>query len=297
MSASRLYPTTPLCDGDLLALFEPTTRDTDVFITTSAKCGQTWLQALLFHLKTRGLEPKLRGLGLHGVSPWLELPGAFLAQVEGRPPPTDLAAQRQQRLAEFERLDDPRVFKLHVLWEEVPRRSGSKARVVTVTRDPRDVPWSMFSHFMAMKPEFFGPAREFDAWFEEWFERGFYFSFLRSMWPHRNDPDVLFLRYEDLHENLAREVGRLVTFLGWPEPGPEELERVMALVQFGRMSKDERGTLLPSSGVWKDDARFFREGAVGKNRARLKPEQERRILERARAEFDDDCYRFVVTLD
>ena len=50
----RTYPTTSMCDGELLAQFEPTVRDSDVFITTTAKCGQTWLQALLFHLKTKG---------------------------------------------------------------------------------------------------------------------------------------------------------------------------------------------------------------------------------------------------
>src|SRR6187399_3559504 len=102
----RTYPTTPMCDGQFLALFEPTTRDTDVFVTTAAKSGQTWLQTLLFHLKTGGNEPDLRGVGLHGVSPWLELPRSF----DPEAPPLDVAT----RLAKVEALDDPRIFKLHV---------------------------------------------------------------------------------------------------------------------------------------------------------------------------------------
>jgi hypothetical protein len=41
------YPTTYFCNGELLERFEPTARSTDVYICTSAKCGQTWLQTLL----------------------------------------------------------------------------------------------------------------------------------------------------------------------------------------------------------------------------------------------------------
>jgi hypothetical protein len=47
---------------------------------------------------------------------------------------------------------------------------------------------------------------------------------------------------------------------------------------------------------WKDGARFFREGGVGKNRNRLSAEQERRLVDRVRAEFEPDCGDFVMSL-
>ena len=56
-------------------------------------------------------------------------------------------------MAELAALDDPRIIKMHVVWEEIPRPAGSKARVITITRDPRDVPYSMFQHLQSMKFE------------------------------------------------------------------------------------------------------------------------------------------------
>lgn len=103
MSATR-FPTRPSCSGALLAAFEPTARDGDVFCATSHKCGQTWLLALLHHLKTDGRDPSFGGRGIYGVAPWLEHPldmGRTFARF-------DVA----ERIAELEALDDPRLFKM-----------------------------------------------------------------------------------------------------------------------------------------------------------------------------------------
>lgn len=283
----RSYPTTRMCDGELLARFEPTTRDTDVFVSTAAKCGQTWLQMLLVHLKTRGRKPDLGGKGLGAVSPWLELPGD-IGFGHGL---TDRAA----RLRMLEELDDPRIFKMHVVWEEIPRPHGSRAKIMTVTRDPRDVPYSMFSHLQAMAAEDTAPP-DFDTYFERWMDFGFYFKFVRSFWPHRNDSDVLWLRYEDMQRDLRTETRRIADFLGW-DLEPEDIDRVLPLVDFSHMRASEKSEIMiDTRGLWKKDRNFFREGAVGKNRARLSEEQARRIVERTHAELGDECARFVLTL-
>ena len=84
------YVTTPMCNGALLAAFEPTTRPTDVFVATAAKSGQTWLLALMHHLRTGG-DPAFGGKGAMSVTPWLELPrdmsaGALASPAWGRDP-------------------------------------------------------------------------------------------------------------------------------------------------------------------------------------------------------------------
>lgn len=287
---ARKYPTTPMCDGELLERFEPTVRDSDVFIVTSAKCGQTWLQALLFHLGSRGRAPDFYGRGLEGVSPWLEIPASFAS---GR-----LFSSREQRLAQFEALGDPRVFKMHVLWDEIPRPPGSKARVITITRDPRDVPYSMFAHLHALALEGGNrPPEDFDEYFERWMDFGFYFSFVASFWPHEEDADVLWLRYEDMQRDLRGQTERIVAFLGW-DLSAEDIDRALPLVDFHRMRSTEKTELFRDlAGVWKQDGHFFREGGVGKNRARLSEEQERRIVERLRAEVPAACADFVLSLD
>jgi len=283
------YPTTSMCDGAFLETFEPLARDTDVFITTTAKCGQTWLQALLYHLKTRGLSPDYEGIGLLGVTPWLELPWDSRLQKK--------TSGREERLADIEKLSDPRIFKLHVIWDEVPRPATSKARVITITRDPREVPYSLFCHMQALEfPDGKGPTTDFDLFFDGWLERGLYFQLVKSYWEHKDDPDFLWLRYEDMKADLHGHAKRLVEFLGW-DLTPSDIERALPLVQLAHMQKAERKEILPGkNGVWKEGKRFFREGAVGKNRAHLSEEQEARILETARRELGEECYDFVVSL-
>jgi hypothetical protein len=286
MVTPRKYPTTPMCDGEFLALFEPTVRDSDVLISTSAKCGQTWLQTLLFHFKTQGREPDLYGKSIWELSPWLELPGGTMGFN-----PED----RQERLARFEALPDPRVFKLHVIWPEIPRPAGSKAKIMTITRDPRDVPYSMFAHLRGMKttPDS-EPPTDFSAYFETWFERGFYFQFLQSFWPHRNDEDVLFLRYEDLHRDLRAQCTRILTFLDW-EVEDAALARVLPLVDFQYMRTQEHARKKRGHSNWKDGEYFVREGAVGKNRGHLSEQQASRILARLERELGPDCCAFVLS--
>lgn len=282
---SKTYPTTDMCDGEILSRFEATTRDTDVFVTTAAKCGQTWLTTLLHHIKTRGDDPDLGGIGLMGVVPWLEIP---------RKPGASEPWDRDERLASIAAQADPRIFKLHVLYEEVPRASGSKAPILTVTRDPRDLPFSMFSHLEAMVEERQPPFVKdgFDTYFETWLETGYIFKFVNSMWPHRDDDDLLWLRFEDLKAEPQAQAQRLVDFLGWSR-SPVEIERAVDLASFDTMQKTEKTTLLGSKTPFRADRRFVREGAVGKNRARLSSEQERSIVERARSEWAPEAVDFI----
>jgi len=280
------FATTPMCDGELLAAFEPTTRPTDVFVATAAKCGQTWLLALLHHLRTGGRDPSFGGIGALGVTPWLEIPRNMAT---GQP------YDRVERLAALERLPDPRVFKLHVTFDEVPRPVGSPAKIMTITRDPRDLPYSMYSHMLGMLPHVRGPSTAdvgFDAYFETWLEMGYFFKVVRSFWRRREDPDVLWLRYEDLKADLAREARRCVDFLGWTVD-EESLARACALADLRHMQANESALLL--GAAFKPEARFVREGAVGRNRARLSPVQEARIVEKARAELEPDCFSFVMS--
>lgn len=283
------YPTTEMCSGTLLEAFEPTARDSDVFCSTPAKSGQTWLMALMFHLRSRGLDPDMGGKGAFAHMPWLELP----FDITGTGKPFDLDA----RLCELAALPDPRIFKLHVLYEEIPRPPGSRSRVVTISRDLRELPYSMYSHALGMgrlPPE----QEDFDVYFERWLAFGYAFQVVRSMWPHRNEPHLLWLRYEDMKTDLRQQARRVADFLDWKR-SEEELDRVLPLVSLERMQQvEDRERARPQQAIrWRPGARFFREGAVGKNRARLSAEQEARVIERARRDLAPECYEFVMRLD
>jgi aryl sulfotransferase len=276
-----------MCNGALLEVFEPTARASDVFCATAAKCGQTWLLTLMHHLRTRGHDPTLAGGDLLELIPWLELPR--------KRPADDGPYQVEDRLSELEAFPDPRVFKMHVLWDEIPRPAGSTSRVVTITRDPRDVPYSMFRHALGSRR---GPdiADDFDAYFDRWMEFGYYFKVVRSFWPRRDDASLLWLRYEDLQRDLESEAWRLVRFLDWPV-SEAEMAQVLPLVSFDHMRATEDAKLTrDGKSYWKEGSRFFREGGMGKNRSRLSDEQEHCLVDRVRAEFEPECCDFVMSL-
>lgn len=257
-----------MCSGEILARFEPTCRDTDVFTTTIAKCGQTWLTSLLHHLATRGDDPDLGGGRLGDVVPWLELP---------RPPGGAEPFDVEARLARIEAMPDPRIFKMHVAYDEVPLPAeGCEARVITILRDPRDVPYSMYRHLLALAH---GPLGDDPPDFptyvrERWMTLGLYPTYLNSYWSHRDDPRFLMLRYEALKADLPAEARRICDHLGWDRTDAE-IARAVALVDFGRMQARE-GQDFQSGALTR--GRFFRQGAVGANRRELGPELEIEVM-------------------
>mmetsp|Transcript_8692 Transcript_8692/g.12291 ORF Transcript_8692/g.12291 Transcript_8692/m.12291 type:complete len:255 (-) Transcript_8692:490-1254(-) len=113
--------------------------------------------------------------------------------------------------------DLPRVFKSHA-WE--PHCPKGCKRIV-VLRDPMDVVLSFYKFFNGW---FFEPdtvsLEEFAN--EFWLSRGVpqskmnnasYFHHLMSWCKCRNDPDVLILFFENLKENLDKEIRRIAKFM------------------------------------------------------------------------------------
>jgi hypothetical protein len=75
----------------------------------------------------------------------------------------------------------------------------------------------MYQHLKGMRPELTNGWTDpgFDAWFDGWIGTTPYFPIVSSFWRHRDDPDLLWLRYEDLKVDLAGAARRCVAFLGW----------------------------------------------------------------------------------
>jgi len=283
----REYPTARECDGALLRAFEPTARDSDVFCATAPKCGQTWVLTLLHHLKTGGRDPDFGGAGLFGVAPCLERPIDIGRSFE--------RFALEPRLAELEALAAPRLFKMHVRFDEVPRPPGSAATVIAIYRDPRDLPYSMYRHLRGMHDAHVANpvSDDIDAYFERWLERGYVFEHLASFWPHRHARGVLLLRYEDLRTDVRTWAERLVDHLGWSVTD-DALERALGLVDFRYMQRHESVAFDPDVPGFGEGERFFREGAVGKNRARLSEAQQARVVDAARAALPAGAFEFLM---
>ena len=108
---------------------------------------------------------------------------------------------------------------------------------------------------------------------------------------------MLWLRYEDLQSNLRHEAERVARFLDF-ELSTADIDRVLPLISMERMQQveDARRQEFADTWVWRPGSRFFREGAVGNNRARLSQQQQARIVARAREELAPECFEFVMSL-
>ena len=69
------------------------------------------------------------------------------------------------------------------------------------------------------------PLDDVHAFFASWLEPpGVWFEHLNSFWAHRDEPNVLFVHFDDLKDDLDAEMRRIATFLAlevdessWPD--------------------------------------------------------------------------------
>ncbi len=193
------------------SLFVP--RADDIYIATYPKSGTTLLQMMLYQIRSGG---GMDFSHINEVCPWIEL---------------DLF---QGRAARLEALPSPRCFKTHLLHRQIPRTG----RTIYMLRDVRDVTVSAFHNARRL-----GSNTSLDAFAEEFLRSGWgasttWFEHLRSWWPHRRDPNILFLSYEGVIADLEGTVRRVATFCGLPF-AEEEIPRILERCSVAFMKRHE----------------------------------------------------------
>ncbi len=272
----------PTHDPYALANFQA--RPSDVIITTAAKAGTTWMQQILHQLHSGGNEDFY---SIDDVVPWLELPrnGKHWSEV----------------LAGYEAISNPRLFKTHCTAEQTPGvgpGNTSIARIILTSRDPRDCCISFYHHKNDMTDE--AKARmgvtgteNFDDFLDEWLKHESWYRNVSSWWPHHDDQNVLWLRYEDLKQDLNASINQILNFLDW-NITDQQRKHILTLCSFSWMKENTiRFARQGSSGetIFKPGG-FIRKGQVGDGKATLTTEQETRILDKARERLAPDCLDF-----
>lgn len=268
----------PVHDPYALANFTP--RLTDILITTAPKAGTTWMQQILHQLRSGGDD---RFQSIYDVVPWLEMPREGMSW--------------QQVLARYEALDNPRIFKTHCTWPQTP--GSDVVRIILTSRDPRDCCVSFYHHVMDMTDE----AREhaglvtpdsFDEYFERWLAFAAWFRNVQSWWPHRSDSNLLWLRYEDLKQDLEGGIDQILEFLGW-QLTPEQRNKVLEYCSFSWMKTNTERFTRQSAD--KDPAfkpgGFIRKGKTGDYKNLLTAKHEKLILEMAREMLEPECLDYL----
>lgn len=238
-------------------------RPDDVYIATFPKSGTTWMQMILVQLVTGG-----RGEFSHILqrSPFLE------------------ELLQKSRLDHLERLPSPRLLKTHLSYEELKPAKGS--RIIFVTRDVRDALISCFYHHQL--------TTKFSASFDTFMNASLrsdgstnWFNYMRSWLPHRHDDNVLWVRYEDLREDLEGQVRRIAAFCGIPLD-EERLGDILRQCGFEYMKLHEMKFDFRLGMYDPSEASFIRTGRSGGERQRIREEHSAELarkLEQLRADL------------
>ena len=124
---------------------------------------------------------------------------------------------------DIESLSSPRVFKSHLSHRWAPKQGG---KFIYVARDGKDVAVSYYYFHLS---HLLRSAITFDRFFKLFMHGlvlwGSWFSHIQGWWRHRDDPNVLFLRFEDLKKDLEGCVRKIIHFceLDVPEERLKEI--------------------------------------------------------------------------
>ena len=251
-------------------------RTGDIVVAVADKMGTTWSQmlcALLVH------GPDLPQ-PLAELSPWLD-GGAW--------------NNNEDAVEVFNAQTFRRVIKTHTPFHNLKYRPD--AFYVTCGRDPRDVFLSSIDHGENSalpggtpppdtpldRNRLFASVLNFDK------PRNIagVFDHVASYWRYRSLPNILFLHYNDMSDDLEGETARLASFLGI-ERSPDEITALADNARFDAM-RAEADNLAPGSkvaGRWKSNADFFRKGRRGEWREVYSPETQALYVSATRSRYD-----------
>ncbi|KAK4489574.1 hypothetical protein RD792_005386 [Penstemon davidsonii] len=252
-------------------------HDKDIIVPTLPKSGTTWLKALTFSIVNRSIysinQSPLLTTNPHDLVPQLEL--KFYAKSENP------------------NLDDenifptsPRIYATHVPYHLLSNSiHESKCRMIYICRNPLDyfVSYRFFlleNEFESEKKRLLSLEESFDMFCRGIYPYGPFWSHVLGYWnAHLKNPDrVLFLKYEDLKEDIVLNVKKIADFIGFGFSEDEEkrgvIEEIVKLCSFENMRKMEvnKTGVFSGSVIEVKNCSFFRKGEVGDWANYLTPE-------------------------
>ncbi|KAL2326310.1 hypothetical protein Fmac_025368 [Flemingia macrophylla] len=234
-------------------------KDGDVVVASFPKSGTTWLKALTFaivnrqHFSSHKNHPLLTS-NPHELVPFVEV--GFLGDIHDR----------------ISNMAEPRLYATHVTFPSLPKSiQESNCKVIYICRNPFDTFISCWYFFNKIKPESL-PELTMEEGFERYckglIETGPWWNHILCYWKESIDrPNkVLFLKYEDLKDDISFHVKRVAEFLGCPFTQDEEIsgliESVINLSSFEKM-KDLEVNKSGTTVMNVEKKYFFRKAEVG----------------------------------
>ena len=231
-------------------------RDDDVWIVTYPKAGTTWTQYIVQLIHNGGKDD---GIKVSDAAPWIE-------------------ARREINQVQPDDMTPPRAFKSHMPYEKMPcgPPNSTPAKYIYVARNPKDLATSFFNHYRGVHV----PGIEWKEFFEYFLagmvEFGDYFDHVLGWWSHRDDENVLFMKFEDMKRNPVTAITQIATYLGYPNLSQEVISDIAEKTSFDKMRCNDK-----TNYSWRnrdpEATPFMRKGIVGDWRSQFSMEDSERL--------------------
>ncbi|CAI5790616.1 sulfotransferase family cytosolic 1B member 1-like [Podarcis lilfordi] len=227
-------------------------RPDDLLLSTYPKAGTTWIQEIVDLVLNGGDVEKARRAPVYIRIPFLEICS---------PPPVPSG------VSILVDTPSPRVIKTHLPFQLVPKSFwDKKCKVIYVARNAKDnlVSYFFFDQMNVTQPDP-GP---WDGYVKKFMEGklawGSWYDHVRRYWDEKGKHRILYLFYEDMKEDLAREVRRVKDFLEVDLP-EDALQKIVHHASFQTMKKNPMTNYetVPNAIFDKTKGRFMRKGEVG----------------------------------
>ena len=233
----------------------------DVFVVTYPKSGTTWMQQIVRLILNEGKED---GLDVNNSVPWLEA----------------LDPQCHYWI-DTDQMPSPRAFKTHLPYSMTPGGlpHTTSAKYIYIARNPKDVIVSIFYHLSRLQIfHFCGTLNDIIRLFLEGkLNFGSWFDHVLEWWMHRNDSNILFLKYEDVKQDLRGTTKTVAKFMEHSLK-PEIIDEIVKQSTFESMRVNPTVNFFSEYQYPNATTSFVRKGIVGDWKNHFTPEQN--------AEFD-----------
>ena len=227
----------------------------DVFVCSYLRSGSQWTQQIV-RLLRYGIYSD-DGRNLDEAIPWLEILG------------TEFAKEFAMSTKAADELVSPRTFKSHFPYHLVPGGFPhmTPAKYIYVARNPKDVCVSMLAFANKLLPSipltweenlsnFLLKGKATSCYFGGWFNH------VLGWWKHKDEPNILFLKYEDMKKEPNKCVQAIAEFIGMEGVMQEQIEEVVRKSSFSNMRNDPA-----ANKSWREppgcEGLFMRKGVVG----------------------------------
>ncbi|XP_022192769.2 sulfotransferase 1C4 [Nilaparvata lugens] len=250
-------------------------RKDDVWIMTFPRSGTTWCQELLWLINNNLDYEKASQTPLDRRFPFLEFGILHSPELhkeimalnsDTKEIEDQLAFMRQPGYEWAAQMTNPRHFKTHLPFDLLPPSLLDSSKVIYVARNPKDVATSYYYHNRLLK------VHEYTGDFETYwdlFEQNLlafcpYWPHINQAWAKRNHPNLLFLFYEDMVQDLPKNIEKVAEFLG-KKLTADQISRLTDHLHIDNFKKNV--VLHPKvviNGFYKEgEEDFIRKGKVG----------------------------------